>query len=218
MVDERRERERRARAAGAGGAGAPPPGANRRFGERRGAVTPGALPSALEGIVDGSDFLSLTAEEIYRQSYAPAVAPDRAECLAFRLGEEEYALDIEVLREIIFPPPVTIVPRAPEEVVGVLALRGSMVTVVDLRRRLGFGSQGATGRTRILVVHHEDELYGLIVDAVSEVVRYVPTAIEPPPPTHRRMESDYVRGVIYHEQRLLIVLELDRLLAFGEAR
>jgi purine-binding chemotaxis protein CheW len=217
MVDERRERERRERGAGAGGAGAPP-GANRRFGERRGAVAPGALPSALEGIVDGSDFLSLTAEEIYRQSYAPEVAPDRAECLAFRLGDEEYALDIEVLREIIFPPPVTIVPRAPEEVVGVLALRGSMVTVVDLRRRLGFDSQGPTGRTRILVVHHQDELYGLVVDAVSEVVRYMPTAIEPPPPTHRRMESDYVRGVIYHEQRLLIVLELDRLLAFGEAR
>jgi purine-binding chemotaxis protein CheW len=181
------------------------------------ARAPGDSPGGLlDSIVDGETFLELAAEGSYRQTYgAGDEEGERAECLAFRVGDEEYALEIGHLREIIFPPPITQVPRAPANVVGVLALRGSMVTVVDLRQRLGFPDIPLTVRSRILVVHHDGELFGLVVDGVSEVVRFVPTAVEPPPPTHRRLEMDVVKGVLHRGGQLLIMLDLERVLSFG---
>ena len=216
-MSDRRQGDRRRSAADAG-AGAPAGAPDRRYGERRGAVAraagdaPGGL---LDSIVDGETFMELAAEGAYKQSYGGDEEGERAECLAFRVGDEEYALEIGHLREIIFPPPITLVPRAPANVVGVLALRGSMVTVVDLRQRLGFPDVPLTLRSRILVVHHDHELFGLVVDGVSEVVRFVPTAVEPPPPTHRRLEMDVVKGVLHREGRLLIMLDLERVLSFG---
>jgi purine-binding chemotaxis protein CheW len=103
------------------------------------------------------------------------------ELCAFRVGDEEYVIDLRRIREIVRPQPVMPVPRAPECLAGVMDLRGEVLPVVDVRRRLGL-SPRAGGRPKVLVVNVAGRVLGLVVDAVVEVVRLRRSAIGPPPP------------------------------------
>ena len=104
------------------------------------------------------------------------------ELCAFRVGDEEYAIDLRRIREILQPLPVTRVPRAPEFIEGVMDLRGEVVPVVDVRERLGLGPRPDGGKTKLLVVNVAGRVLALRVDAVLEVVRLPRSAIGPPPP------------------------------------
>ena len=110
-------------------------------------------------------------------------APEEAlaELCAFRVGEEEYVLDIRRIREIIHPLPVTAVPRAPAWVEGVVDLRGEVLPLIDVRKRLGLPPRSSNRRAKILVVNVAGRFIALLVDAVSEVVRIPRSAIGPPP-------------------------------------
>jgi purine-binding chemotaxis protein CheW len=111
-----------------------------------------------------------------------AARPDPiVELCAFRVGDEEYVIDIRRIREIVQPLPVTQVPRAPEWMEGVANLRGEVVPVLDVRRRLGLVPRPPTRRTKFLVVHVAGRVIALVVDGVSEVVRIPRSAIGPPP-------------------------------------
>jgi purine-binding chemotaxis protein CheW len=101
------------------------------------------------------------------------------ELCAFRVGEEEYVIDLRRIREILQPVPVTPVPHAPEFLAGVMNLRGEVIPVVDVRERLG--APGTSPRSKVLVVNVAGRLLGLIVDAVAEVVRIPRSDIRPPP-------------------------------------
>jgi purine-binding chemotaxis protein CheW len=103
------------------------------------------------------------------------------ELCAFRVGDEEYVIDIRRIREIVQPLTVTQVPRAPEWMEGVANLRGEVVPVLDVRRRLGLEPRPPTRRTKFLVVHVAGRVIALVVDGVSEVVRIPRSAIGPPP-------------------------------------
>jgi purine-binding chemotaxis protein CheW len=103
------------------------------------------------------------------------------ELCAFRVGDEEYVIDLRRIREIVRPQPVMPVPRAPECLEGVMDLRGEVLPVVDVRRRLGL-SPRTGGRPKVLVVNVAGRVLGLLVDAVVEVVRLRRSAIGPPPP------------------------------------
>jgi purine-binding chemotaxis protein CheW len=112
---------------------------------------------------------------------APAGSDPIIELCVFRVGEEEYAIDLRRMREILQPLPITPVPRAPEFVEGVVNLRGEVIPVVDVRKRLGLGVR--TGeRHKVLVVNVAGRVLGLVVDAVSGVMRLSRSAIGPPPP------------------------------------
>ncbi len=100
---------------------------------------------------------------------------------AFEVGGEEYAIDLRRLREILQPLPITPVPHAPEFIEGVMNVRGEVIPVVDARRRLGKAVQGG-GRCKVLVVKVAGRVFGLIVDAVREVVRLPRAEFGPPPP------------------------------------
>jgi purine-binding chemotaxis protein CheW len=95
------------------------------------------------------------------------------------VGEEEYVIDLRRIREILQPLPVTPVPHAPEFLAGVMNLRGEVIPVVDVRKRLG--APGTSPRSKVLVVNVAGRLVGLIVDAVAEVVRIPRSASRPPP-------------------------------------
>ncbi|HVO21479.1 MAG TPA: chemotaxis protein CheW [Anaeromyxobacter sp.] len=99
----------------------------------------------------------------------------------FRVGGEDYALDIMRVREIITPLPVTPVPRAPSFVEGVVRLRGDVIPILDVRRRLGLPAAPATRKTRVLIVSVAGRRLGLVVDEVAEVLRLPRTAIRPAP-------------------------------------
>ena len=139
--------------------------------------------------------------------------------LAFLVGNEEYGVAIDRLREIIKVRPVTEVPHAPPFVLGVIAVRGVVLPVLDLHRRLRLSSDGMSRSARFLVVRRgEEELFGLLVDEVRQVVRLSDGEIEPPPPMLTSSEADFVSGIGRSRGRMVILLNLDQVLRFDVRR
>jgi len=148
----------------------------------------------------------------------PATASSAEELLqivSFHIDEEEFGLEILRVQEIIRTAPLTRVPASPAFVEGVVNLRGRVIPVISLRKRFGLGPREADKETRIIVVEVTGTVLGLMVDAVSEVVRIKPETLEPPPRLGR-VEREYVRGVAKLEGRLLILLDIERLMSEAE--
>ena len=134
----------------------------------------------------------------------------------FSIGEEEFGVEILKVREIIRMLEITRVPRAPEFVEGVINLRGSVIPILDLRKRFGLVSKDNDKDTRIVVINIHNMTVGFIVDSVSQVLRIPANTVEPPPPVVAGLDSEYIEGVGKLEDRLLILLDLDRLLSSEE--
>ncbi|MBG0776442.1 MAG: chemotaxis protein CheW [Desulfovibrionaceae bacterium] len=137
--------------------------------------------------------------------------------VTFSIGDEEFGVDILKVQEIIRTMEITKVPRAPEFVEGVINLRGKVIPIIDLRMRFGLTTREHDKHTRIIVIEINNMIVGFVVDSVSEVLRIPASTIEPPPPVVSGLESEYISGVGKLEDRLLILLDLDRLLS-GEER
>ena len=133
--------------------------------------------------------------------------------VTFSTGDEEFGVDILKVQEIILPMAITKVPKAPEFVEGVINLRGKVIPVIDLRRRFGLKSKPQDKYTRIIVIEINEMIVGFVVDSISEVLRIPASTVEPPPPVVAGLESEYISGVGKLADRLLILLDLDRLLS-----
>ncbi len=133
--------------------------------------------------------------------------------VTFSLGTEEFSIDILKVQEIIRPMDITRVPGAPEFIEGVINLRGRVIPVMDLRRRLGMQAQEETRDTRIVVVEVGGKTVGLKVDSVSEVLRLSTDRIEPPPSFDSVQNTDCIRGVGKLEDRLIILLDVEKVLS-----
>lgn len=179
---------------------------------------PGAEASAEESPAVDDDVETPPAESVEADVEAAPAEDDapadvrQAELLGFMLADEEYALDILEIKEIIRPQSITPVPRSPDYLRGIITLRGVIVPVFDLRRRLGLKESEETSSTRIVVVYRGDELAGLIVDAITLVMRINVDRIEPPPTTIGAVESEFIKGVTRDQKRLVILLNLGRVL------
>jgi purine-binding chemotaxis protein CheW len=138
--------------------------------------------------------------------------------VTFHVDEEEFGVGILDVREINRMMEITRVPHAPAFVEGVVNLRGQVIPVVDLRKRFCLGGVERDKNTRIVVVELEETVVGFLVDSVSEVLRVPMSIVEPPPPIVGSIESEYIEGVVKLEDRLLILLDLRRLLSRGEAQ
>jgi purine-binding chemotaxis protein CheW len=136
--------------------------------------------------------------------------------VTFRLGNEEFSLDILKVQEIIRHMNLTRVPKTPEFVDGVINLRGRVIPVLDLRKRFGLPKDENTNETRIIVVDVDNRTVGLKVDAVSEVLRLPADTVEPPPAIITGVESDYIKGVGKLDGRLLILLDVAKILSCTE--
>ncbi len=128
--------------------------------------------------------------------------------VSFKLGDEEFGVDILRVQEINRLVDITKVPRAPSFVEGVINLRGKVIPIIDLRKRFGLTQKEQNKDTRIVVVDIEGSITGMIVDAVSEVLRLPASTIEPAPEIATSIDSEYIRGVAKLEDRLLIFLDL----------
>jgi len=124
-------------------------------------------------------------DELVRRSSAPAQslppptsAPQVRDVLSFELAGETYALPLASIHEILKMPPVTPVPRAPADVLGIISVRGRITTVLDLRRRLHLEEQAPSPQSRVLLVDSGTEFLGLVVDAVRQVHRLTPEEVE----------------------------------------
>jgi purine-binding chemotaxis protein CheW len=132
--------------------------------------------------------------------------------VGFRIGNETYGVRIGAVREIVRVPDITAVPSAPDIIEGVINLRGKIIPVMDLRKRFGQVYTVADKKNRILVVEIDNKLVGLIVNAASEVLKIPPGDIEPPGSVFADGESGYVTGVGKLKGRLIILLDITKLL------
>ncbi|HJV45453.1 MAG TPA: chemotaxis protein CheW [Bacillota bacterium] len=137
---------------------------------------------------------------------------DSMKIVIFRVNSEEYGVDVSLIKSIERMTEVTRVPNVSEYIIGVLNLRGSVVPVVDLRKRFGFVSEPYKEDTRIIVITLEDLEVGIIVDSCSDVTDIQKRDIEPPPTVVGGIESTYIQGVTKLDRRLIILLDLDKTL------
>ncbi len=140
------------------------------------------------------------------------VSGDMEEYLCFKVADEEYALNIMDIKEIIKPRDVTEVPRMPKFVPGVISLRGVIIPIIDIRLRLSLPVGEPTGRERILVLMTSVGYCGVLVDEVIQVVRLKQGDIEGPPAILDGIDREFVMGLGRFEQRMLILLNLDSIL------
>ncbi len=138
--------------------------------------------------------------------------------VGFRIGAETFGVPITCVHEIVRVPEITTVPDAPAFVEGVINLRGKIVSVVDLRKRFGETNSQTTKKNRVIVVESSGKLVGLIVDAASEVLRIPHAEIEPPPRVIADENSSYVTGVGKLKDRLIILVDLEKVLQRGDLR
>ncbi|MBN2073287.1 MAG: chemotaxis protein CheW [Actinobacteria bacterium] len=138
------------------------------------------------------------------------------ELVTFKVAEEEFAVDILKVQEIIRMIEITRIPRTPEFVEGVINLRGKVIPVIDFRKRFNIQGKEEEKDTRIIVTDIGGKTLGFIVDSVSEVLRIPLSSIEPPPPVIAGIESEYINGVGKLDDRLLILINLDKLLLENE--
>ena len=134
----------------------------------------------------------------------------------FNISNEEFAIDIKKVKEIIRVKKSTRIPQAPSFIQGVINLRGDVIPVVDLRKRFGLDATEITNETRTVIVEIRDDLLGLIVDAVTEVLRIDEEEIEPPPNNIAGLKAEYISGVGKVDERLLIILNIEKLLTSEE--
>lgn len=138
--------------------------------------------------------------------------------VGFRIGRETFGLPIAIVREIVRVPEITSVPNAPEYIEGVINLRGRIIPVVDLRKRFGEKVIQASKKNRIVVVELETRTIGLIVNSASEVLKIPPSEIEAPHTVFQEGELNYITGVGKLRGRLVMLLDLSKILQRGELR
>ncbi|WP_295161518.1 chemotaxis protein CheW [uncultured Brachyspira sp.] len=141
---------------------------------------------------------------------------DSTNLVTFRLGNGEYAIDIMQAKEIIKMEKITLIPNAPEFVEGVINLRGNIIPIIDLKKRFNLEETEGDKNTGIIIVKIEDVDMGIIIDAISKVVSISNSDIQPPPPVLSGIGQKYIKGVGKLEDKLLVVLDLEKLFASDE--
>lgn len=136
--------------------------------------------------------------------------------VSFELADELYGIEITKVREIILIAEITRIPQTPHYVKGLINLRSTVIPVIDLRILFGMPEGEKTDESRIMVLQAEGKTIGIMVDAVSEVLRVKHEQIAPPPPTVAGLGKEYLTGLVKLEDRLLILLDIDRVLG-GES-
>ncbi|MCK9265187.1 MAG: chemotaxis protein CheW [Desulfomonilia bacterium] len=140
--------------------------------------------------------------------------------LSFKLEEEEFALEISRVREVLDFTRVTKVPQAPDFMKGVINLRGAVVPVVDLNRKFGIKDTEKTVHTRIIIgevdIDGDQTVLGVLADSVHEVMELEPEHIEPAPKIGARMNTDFLKGMGKRDEEFVMILDIDRIFSADE--
>ena len=134
--------------------------------------------------------------------------------LSFKLDEEEFALDISKVREVLDFTKITKVPQTPDFMKGVINLRGAVVPVVDLNRKFGIKDTEKTVNTRIIIgeiaIEGEGTILGVLADSVHEVMDLEPEKIEPAPRIGTRLNTDFLKGMGKRDEEFVMILDIDK--------
>jgi purine-binding chemotaxis protein CheW len=138
--------------------------------------------------------------------------------VVFNIGKESYGVGIESVHEIVKVPEITEVPDAPSFLEGVINLRGRIVPVVDLRKRMRLEGKERTKSSRVLITENDGRMVGLLVDAVSEVLKMPPESVEAPPEMVSSVGVEYITGVAKSGEGLIILLNLGKVLSVEDMK
>ena len=158
----------------------------------------------------------MEADVMTKKDGAGRAMSDELQLVSFNIGTEEFGVDILKVQEINRMVEITKVPQAPHYVEGVINLRGKVIPIVDLRKRFGLELKEHDKNTRIVVVDIGGNIMGMIVDSVSEVLRLPANTVEPPPEIVTGINSEYIKGVAKLDNRLLIFLDLSKVIDVTE--
>jgi purine-binding chemotaxis protein CheW len=136
--------------------------------------------------------------------------------VTFKLAGQKYAVDILKVQEINNMKEITAIPNSPPFLEGAINLRGKVIPVLNLRSKFGFENEGSRETAKIVIMDIRGVIMGLIVDAVSDVLRIPRDVVEPPPPVHSNVSSEFIAGIAKLDEGLVILLDIDRLLDEGE--
>lgn len=136
--------------------------------------------------------------------------------VSFNIGEEEFGVDILKVKEINRMSQITKVPNAPVFVEGIINLRGKVIPIIDLRKKLGLVKKESDNHTRIMIIELEDQTIGFIVDNVNEVLRISKSVTEEPPRMVSGIDSQFITSIGKLEDRMLILLDLGKILVANE--
>ena len=139
-----------------------------------------------------------------------------AQYVTFRLAEETYAINVMQVQEVLRVSEIAPVPGAPHYVLGIVNLRGNVVTVIDARRRLGLESREPDDASRVVIIEVSNQVVGILVDSVAEVIELAAADIEPAPNVGNDESSKYIQGVASRDGELTIVVDLNKLLSDEE--
>ena len=139
-----------------------------------------------------------------------------SEWVTFRLGEEKYGINVALVREVLKSSEIAPVPGAPYYVLGIINLRGNVVTVIDTRSRFGLPPHDADDATRIVIIEREGQVVGMVVDSVSEVANLRESEIEFAPNVGNDESAKYIQGVCNQDEELLILIDLEKLFTTEE--
>ena len=134
----------------------------------------------------------------------------------FTVGGDEYAVEIQKVREVINFREITQLPKAPSFVKGIINLRGEVIPVIDLREKFGLSHEGYSPLTNVVIVEIGRKAVGVVVDNVRHVIRVSPSDLSPSPPFIGGLSGRYVNGVAKLGERLIVVLDMDRILTVPE--
>ncbi len=144
------------------------------------------------------------------------VAQEEVQLAVFKVAGEKYALDIMRIKEIQRFQAVTRIPKAPEFIEGVINLRGAVIPIVDMRKRLDLVVTEPTKKTRIVIANVSGKIVGILVDEVNEVIRVSRSDIGAAPALARGIGSEYIVGVVKRKDELLLLLDFDKILTTEE--
>jgi purine-binding chemotaxis protein CheW len=138
--------------------------------------------------------------------------------VSFMLAEEEYGVEVLKVREIIRMPTITKMPNVLQYVEGIINLRGKVIPIISMRKRFGLEESENSSQTRIIIMDVAGNLTGFVVDAVSEVIRIHNSDIQPPPSLvlSGGIGQEFITGVFNHAERLLIIMDVDRMFSSEE--
>jgi purine-binding chemotaxis protein CheW len=134
----------------------------------------------------------------------------------FEVGNEHFGIDISSVEGIVKLQEITRIPHAPSFMLGITNLRGSVIPVIDLHQRFGIAPQDHSKETRIVITHIYGLKIGMLVSAVSEVLTIDDKVVDPPPPMISNVNSEYIVGVAKLDQKLVILLDLAKVLTNDE--
>ncbi|WP_017942254.1 MULTISPECIES: chemotaxis protein CheW [unclassified Thioalkalivibrio] len=141
---------------------------------------------------------------------------DTAPYVTFSLADETYAIDVLQVQEVLKVTEIAPVPGVPDYILGIINLRGNVVTVIDARRRMGLEDRESDEASRIVIIDVDNQNVGILVDSVSEVVRISPDSVEPAPEVGNDDSSRFIQGVTSTEEGLTILVDLNKLLSDEE--